>query len=254
MTAVVPGRRRWRGQSPKRWLKGLPKAVVQTLLGIVFPPRVLSRLPRKAGAVVCLTFDDGPDDRNTERILRILQEHKVRATFFVAGEACERHPELVQAMVAQGHDVANHGYSHLSPVETTAEAYVEDVERGQRILEATVGHSVPRVFRPPYGRFSASTFLRLWRRGYSFVLWSVDSQDSFLTEPDDVVATVLDAPVDAGSIVLLHEDYAWTVEALPALISSLRAAGLGFATLGSVRTFPAVAQPEAEASGKERCA
>jgi len=248
------GLRRWCEESPKSRLTGLPEAIVRGLLGIVFPRRILSTLPRSAGAAVSLTFDDGPDARNSRRILQILQEEGVPATFFIHGSACERHPQLVQAMVAQGHEVANHGYSHLAPDETTPAGYVDDVERGQRILEATVGHAVPRVFRPPYGRLSARTFLRLWRRGYGFVLWSIDSRDSFLTEADDVVTTVLDAPVTAGSIVLLHEDYAWTVEALPALISRIRERGLAFATVGSVRTFPAAAQLRAEASGKERCA
>ncbi len=254
MITPVQRLRRWGGEFSQTWINRLQKSVVRALPGVVFPLRILSNLPHRAGAVVGLTFDDGPDPRNTPRILRILRDEGVRATFFIEGLACERHPELVQAMVAQGHEVANHGYSHLAPDETTAAAYVADVERGQQALEATVGHAVPRVFRPPYGRFSARTFFSLWRRGYTFVLWSVDSRDSFLSEAADVVTTVLEAPVAAGSIVLLHEDYARTVEALPALIARIRERGLGFTTLGSVRTFPVAAQPEAVAGGKERCA
>lgn len=215
-------------------MKRISKFVVHTLLATVFSPRILLNLPRSAGRVVCLTFDDGPDDRNTRRILRTLQDEGVHATFFVAGIACERHPELVRAMVAQGHEVANHSYSHVVPDEVAPADYVADVERAQQILEATLGQPVPRIFRPPHGQLSARTFLSLRRRGYRFVLWSVDSQDSFLTEAADIVTTVLDAPVEAGSIVLMHEDYAWTIEALPALISSIRARGLEFATLRSV--------------------
>lgn len=249
MIAPFPGRRRWCGESPKMWVRDFSKVAVHTLLGIVFPPRILLKLPRSAGAAVCLTFDDGPDGRNTRRILQILQDEGVRATFFIDGLACERHPELVQAMVAEGHEVANHGYSHLAANEATPADYVADVERGQQILEATVGHSVPRFFRPPFGRLSARTFLGLWWRGYRFVLWSVDSGDSFLTEADDVVTTVLEAPVAAGSIVLLHEDYARTVEALPALIARIRARGLAFATLASARTFPVAGRLQAEGLG-----
>lgn len=254
MIDLVRGLRRRCGDSPRRWTKRLPKTVAHALLGIVLPPGIQSKLPRRAGATVCLTFDDGPDARNSRRILGILWDAGVQATFFLEGRACERHPELVQAMVAQGHEIANHGYSHLAANETVPADYVADVERGQRVLEATVGHSVPRVFRPPFGRFTARTFLSLWWRGYRFVLWSVDSQDSFLTEADDVATTVLDAPVEAGSIVLLHEDCAWTVEALPALISRIRARGLGFATLGSVRRGPVAGRVEDEASREERCA
>ena len=235
-------------------MRRVPRAAVHGLLGVVCPPGIVSSLPSEAGATVSLTFDDGPHADNSPHILRTLQREGVRATFFVEGMACERHPELVRAMVAEGHEVATHGYSHLAPHEATTADYVADVERGQRALEAAVGHSVPRVFRPPYGRVGARSFFELWRRGYRFVLWSVDSNDSFLSAADEVVATVLDAPVRAGSIVLLHEDYARTVEALPALIRCIRARGLGFATLGSARSLPPAARPQADARGEERCA
>ena len=229
------------------------KRVVRVLLRILSGGAIVSRLPHSAGASVCLTFDDGPHHPNTARILRILRDEGVRATFFVKGRACERHPELVRAIVAQGHEVANHGYSHLAPDEASLAGYVADVERGQRVLEAVVGHSIPRIFRPPYGRISAGTFIALWRRGYGFVLWSSDSRDSYITDPDDVVANVLQCPVSAGSIVLLHEDYDWTVEALPALIHMIRSMDLRFATLASVRSFPLLNSQDGVAD-EERCA
>ena len=235
-----------------RGLKQLAKRLAHLTLRLLFRPSILSRLPRSAGAAVCLTFDDGPHVHNTERILRILQDEGVRATFFIEGSACERHPELVRAIVAEGHEVANHGYSHLAPNEAPLAEYVADVERGQKLLEEVVGHRVPRLFRPPYGRISAGTFLALWRRGYGFVLWSTDSRDSFITDPDDVVANLLECPVGPGSIVLLHEDYEWTVEALPAVIALIRSKGLRFETLASVRSFPVDTAPDAV--DKERCA
>jgi len=236
------------------WLKRLAKRLAHLTIRLLFRPAIVSSLPRSAGAAVCLTFDDGPHGRNTARILRILQDEGVRATFFIKGTACERHPDLVRTIVAQGHEVANHGYSHLAPDEATLAEYVADVERGQRLLEDVVGHRVPRLFRPPYGRINVRTFLALWRRGYGFVLWSTDSGDSFSTDPDDVVANVLECPVGPGSIVLLHEDYEWTVEALPAVIAMIQAMDLRFATLASVRSFPVETERDADAADRERCA
>ncbi len=235
-------------------LRSLAKRIAHLVIRLLFRPAILSSLPRSAGAAVCLTFDDGPHRQNTERILRILEKEDVRATFFVKGKACELYPDLVRAVVAQGHEVANHGYSHLAPNEATLAEYVADVERGQRVLEAVVGHRVPRLFRPPYGRINVGTFLALWRRGYSFILWSTDSRDSYITEPDDVVANVLECPVGPGSIVLLHEDYDWTVEALPAVIAMIRSMDLRFATLASVRSFPVDVEVEFDAEEEERCA
>jgi peptidoglycan/xylan/chitin deacetylase (PgdA/CDA1 family) len=240
----------------KGWLRGVAKRLFRTALRHLSGGAVISRLPRSAGAAVCLTFDDGPHHPNTARILRILRDEGVRATFFVQGAACERHPELVRAIVAEGHEVANHGYSHHGPNEVSAAEYVADVERGHRLIEEVVGHRIPRIFRPPYGRISARTFLALWRRGYGFVLWSTDSRDSYITEPDAVLANVFKCPLEPGAIVLLHEDYDWTVEALPALIRLTRSMGLRFTTLVSVRSFPMLrGAPESiDSVSRERCA
>ena len=212
-------------------LRPVLRRAVAALARLLFGPAILSRLPADVGDDVCLTFDDGPHDGNTEQILAILEAHGVRATFFVAGEACDAHPHLVRAVAEAGHQVANHGYSHYAPHEVSRRDYLEDVDRGQAAIERALGHPVPKLFRPPYGRISIGTFVGLWRRGYQLVLWNVDSRDSFVTDPDDVAENVLTAPVRPRSIVLLHEDYDWTVAALPGLLADIRGRGMGFRTI-----------------------
>jgi len=232
----------------KRMLRRLIAFAVRVLFG----PAIVSNLPRSSRSEVCLTFDDGPHPDNTRRILAILRACRVPATFFVAGEECERYPELVRAIAAEGHQLANHGYSHYAPDEVSTSEYLEDVRRGQRTIERALGRGVPRGFRPPYGRISLRTFIGLWRMGYELVLWNVDSRDSYVTDPNDVAHNVMTAPVRPRSIVLLHEDYDWTVEALPGLVAAIRGQGLGFTTLHGA-TPPAL-PPEQAPRNRERCA
>lgn len=245
------GRRGW---DVAKTLGRAPGRMAHMFTRVLFRPAIMSRLPRSAGDAVCLSLDDGPHVRNTERILRILHHEDVRASFFVNGIACERYPELVRAIVAQGHEVANHGYAHVSPDEVTFAEYVADVEYGQRLLEDAVGHRLARIFRPPYGRVAPRTFVSLWRRGYHFVLWDSDSRDSYVSDADDVVANVVASPLRAGSIVLLHEDYEWTVDALPRVISHIRSMDLQFATLSSAPAPSGHAGYEIDVSREERCA
>lgn len=236
----------------RRWVSRLPRLAVDLVHGFVTPP-ILWKLPPRAGDAVGLTFDDGPQGGNTEEILRILRDEGVAATFFIEGLACERRPDLVRAIDAEGHQIANHSYSHLSPAEASVADYVADVERNQKLLQRTLGRPVPKLFRPPYGALTGATLFRLWRRGYSFALWSIDSHDSLLTEPDDVVSVMLNTPVAARDVILLHEDYDWTVQALPELIASIRERDLDFVTLAAERDL-SKQQPEGSVAPEERCA
>ncbi|NKB87482.1 MAG: polysaccharide deacetylase family protein [Acidobacteria bacterium] len=232
---------------------GMLKRAVQSLIQELFPSVLLSRLPRSAGNAVSLTFDDGPHPVNTPRILGVLRDHGVHATFFVSGDACAEHPDLVRAIADGGHEVANHGYGHYAPDEVGTEEYLAAVDRGQELVDEFLGSPQPRVFRPPYGKLTARLFIALWRRGYRLVLWNVDSRDSYTTDPDGVIQQVFDADVGPRSIVLMHEDYDWTVDALPDLIQRIDGLGLRFTTTGLGGAVPLRARKPAP-PGEERCA
>ncbi len=161
----------------------------------MWPTQVISRLPAGRDARVCLTFDDGPHREHTPRILEILRRNEVQATFFFTGFEAEEMPELVRAAHDQGHDVANHGYRHFRLSEISHDDFMVNVQRGQEVLEQILGDSLPRVFRPPYGAVGLRELLALRRAGHRIVLWTVDSTDSWLSDPDEVVAAVLDGPL-----------------------------------------------------------
>ena len=149
---------------------------------------------------VALTFDDGPDPRTTPRVLQVLEDFGVRATFFMVGESAARAPALVREVAAAGHAIGNHSWSH-PPFPA-----IPGRER-RRQLRACATALAPyglRLFRPPYGEQSLASRLDALALGYRVVTWSVDPRD--YKERDGVVlAAKLLGEIRPGSIVLLHD-------------------------------------------------
>lgn len=193
--------------------------------------RLLLRGPTGSDAPLALTFDDGPHPAHTSRILDILDAAMAPATFFLQGDQAERHPELVRAIHRRGHQVGNHAYQHISVRRAGSFRHVADVQRAQKVLENIVGSALEPAFRPPFGDWSALAFTMLSSRGYQFVLWSMDSDDSYVTQAEALVSHVLAKQPAPGEILLFHEDYAHTVSALPGILEGLSAAGLRFARI-----------------------
>lgn len=195
--------------------------IVKHGLAAVFPGLVLIRQGR-AKRRIAITFDDGPDPRHTPRILDILDSAGAGATFFVQGKTAEEHPALVREIAARGHQIGNHGYSHLDARRSSLRAYVEDTKHAQNVLENILGRRIEKIFRPPYGNITGPSFLALTWQGFRFVFWSVDSRDSFIRDAPALTAYIDSLPIAGGDILLLHEDYAHTVESLPRILQSLK--------------------------------
>jgi peptidoglycan/xylan/chitin deacetylase (PgdA/CDA1 family) len=180
---------------------------------------------------VALTFDDGPDGR-TREYLDLLDRLRVRATFFVLGEQCEPHRDGLLDIVARGHEVASHGFSHRRfPTLTRREIEIE-LRDTAKLLPPS-----PRrrpMVRPPQGAISLASLATCALAGYQTVHWSIDSDDCRTQDPARVIAAVAPTRVQAGDIVLLHENQSWTLEALPSIVDGLRQAGLEFATVGEI--------------------
>jgi peptidoglycan/xylan/chitin deacetylase (PgdA/CDA1 family) len=201
------------------------------LVSSVFQPTGRAVIPK----AVALTFDDGPWPGQTDRILQILSNHHVKATFFLVGYLAERSPDLVRAETAAGMTVGDHTWDHpLSPpfgLQPTDEARSQ-IARAEAAL-AGAGAD-PKLFRPPGGSYSASTVTVAEDLGMRVVLWSVDPRD---WEPGvtkkRLVKRVL-SNVKAGSIVIMHDgggDRSATIAALPAIIKGIRAKGLSLVTI-----------------------
>jgi peptidoglycan/xylan/chitin deacetylase (PgdA/CDA1 family) len=157
---------------------------------------------------VALTFDDGPNAQWTEPLLDLLEVMGVRATFFVIGRWAERQPRLLRELVAAGHALGNHTYSHPTLPVMRASAVAGELERCRTAVEAArVEFSrVPggMLMRPPYGRRRPGTVRAIRAQGYVPITWSVNGYDWRDGEtPDSIAARCLAAA--PGDIVLLHD-------------------------------------------------
>ena len=184
---------------------------------------------------VALTFDDGPHPQYTQEILDILGEYGVHATFFVIGENAERHPELVEAEEAAGHEIGNHTYSHRDLCKLTDEEIRSEIDGAERILYEDQEIRT-RLLRPPGGNVGPGVCRIAAERDYTVVCWSVDTRDWAHTPTDKIVQNVLSS-VKEGDIILFH-DYVVgdspTPAALRLIIPKLLDEGYRFVTVSEL--------------------
>ena len=165
------------------------------------------RLPRTLGAGVggvALTFDDGPHPDGTPAVLDVLARAGARGTFFMIGEQVERRPELAAAIVAQGHEVALHGYRHRLQLRLSAVEVEADLQQGASAIEGATGRR-PRYHRPPYGIYSASGLTAAREAGLKPLLWSRWGKDWRKFTTPQRIATRATAKLADGDIILLHD-------------------------------------------------
>lgn len=184
---------------------------------------------------IALTFDDAPDSRYTDRILDILKEHQVRATFFVVGYRSEKMPATVRRMAKEGHAIGNHTYNHPFLPNLSQLSFQQQIEKTQRILEQILGEP-PSIFRPPYGAITEEQLTWLIDQQMIIVNWNVDSQDWRGISSKEVFDNIF-TDIGPGAIVLQHagggvsEDLSGTIQALPQIIRSLKEEGYSFVTI-----------------------
>jgi len=193
-----------------------------------------------ARPVVALTFDDGPG-AFTEEVLDLLSQRDVPATFFVIGEAMAERPASGARMVADGHELGNHTYSHRNMLlKSTAFMRDELARTDDEIREA--GYRGDIHVRPPYGKRLFGFPWVLSRAGRKTVLWSIepDSYPEIAASADSVLAHVLER-LGPGAIILLHVETSSRVvnrEVLPDLIDAIRAEGYSFVTVSDLLAEP----------------
>ncbi|AZK47419.1 polysaccharide deacetylase family protein [Paenibacillus lentus] len=187
---------------------------------------------------IALTFDDVPDPRFTPKVLDILKQHGVKATFFVVGNRAKKHPELLKRIHREGHIVGNHSYSHPLFKKKSALDFKNEIRRAEKIIEKIVGYK-PRFIRPPYGEINEEQLKWAKQQGYKIINWNVDSLDWKALDKEKVKHNVLSA-VGPGAIVLQHagggvgSNLSGTVEALPDIIRILRNRGYCFVTISEL--------------------
>lgn len=185
--------------------------------------------------VIALTFDDGPSTATTPRLLDILQDRGVHATFFVLGNLAVRSPDLVRREEAEGHEVASHTPYHHQLTKLSATQVQAEAAEMDRIFREILGH-VPPFTRPPYGSYNATVGRAL---GQPMILWSIDPRD-WADRNANIVCTRVTSAARDGAIILVHDIHATTVEAVPCIIDNLRARGYSFLTVSELAVYRGV--------------
>ena len=187
---------------------------------------------------VALTFDDGPGE-DTEAILDALAARGLRGAFFVVGRQVERYPSIARRIVADGHEIANHSFSHPMFLSQTRSETREQLQRTQTIIADVTGVK-PGLARPPYGIRTPAYFSAARALGLRVVQWSVAGFDWKLLTADRVASHVLRG-ARAGAIVLLHDadsegkrDRRATAASISIIDDGIRARGLSIAPLGAL--------------------
>ncbi len=187
--------------------------------------------------VVALTYDDGPSPPSTNQLLDILDRYQVKATFFEIGRNIEKHPEMVPMIVARGHELANHSYSHTDMMFKRRGFLLSEIEKTDKLLQELGVKQDSISFRPPFGRRCVVLSYLLSQMQKKMIMWDVNSLDYENTlTAEDIANRVIDN-VRSGSIVVMHGGggaQSKTLAATQAIVKTLQSKGYAFKTVSEL--------------------
>ena len=195
------------------------------------------------GPYLAITFDDGPHAAHTPRLLDMLKQRNIKATFFVVGQCAQEYPAIMKRIVAEGHEVANHSWSHPLLSKMGEGSVTEQLQKTHDAIVDTTGVE-PKLMRPPYGGFTPNQ--RAWANGkwgYKIIMWDVDPLDWKVRNAEHVKTAILRGSV-AGSIVLAHDIHKSTVDAMPETLDGLIGRGFKFVTVSELLAMHKPAAPK----------
>jgi peptidoglycan-N-acetylglucosamine deacetylase len=186
---------------------------------------------------LALTFDDGPNDPHTLRLLEVLRRHDVHATFFLIGRYVTKRPDIVRDLVNLGHVVGNHTFSHPNLIFASARRTRIELEQCQQALADAVGYS-GSLFRPPFGGRRPGTFQLARQLGLEPVMWRAAGGD-WKEKGEDYIERNVERRIRGGDVILLHDgsfhafgaDRSQTVAASDRLIGRYKSQGYEFVTV-----------------------
>ncbi len=189
--------------------------------------------------VLALTFDDGPQPYYTEKVLEILEEHGIKATFFLIGNQVRKHPEICRRIAAQGHVIGNHSeHHHKWLCLKSSKKIAREVQNTEQAIRAITGES-PQLFRPPHGFRSPWLMKTLASKGYQVVTWDNMTNDWEASKPAKEIVNEIVQGASSGGILILHDgrssrehyDREQMLFALPEIITALKSKGFAFVTV-----------------------
>ncbi|MFC1948725.1 glycosyltransferase [Chloroflexota bacterium] len=188
---------------------------------------------------IALTFDDGPNEPYTSRILEILANYGIKATFFIVGQNARRYPEACRQIVAGGNVLGNHSYHHYrSLCLRWRKSAVREIELTRRAIYRCTGVRV-KLFRPPHGFRTPWLMHTIRRLGYTVITWNNMTDDWEANKPAEEIMSAIVKKTRPGGIVVLHDgrstregyDRSQMLQALPQIIDSLKGRGYEFVTV-----------------------
>jgi peptidoglycan-N-acetylglucosamine deacetylase len=186
---------------------------------------------------LALTYDDGPNDPHTGKLLDVLDRHGVQATFFLIGRYVAQHPEIAREVARRGHVVGNHTFTHPNLIFTSQTALERELDQTEKALAQAVGeHS--RLFRPPFGARRPATLRRARQLGLETIMWSVKCWDWSAPSAEYIVKKAVRG-IRGGDVILLHDgghkefgtDRSHTVAATDEVLRRYKGEGFEFVTI-----------------------
>jgi peptidoglycan/xylan/chitin deacetylase (PgdA/CDA1 family) len=185
------------------------------------------------GPYIAMTFDDGPSPETTPRLLDILKQRNIKATFFMIGQNAERNPAIVKRILAEGHEIGNHSWTHPQLSKLPDDRVTEEINKTQSAIKDASGYT-PVLMRPPYGAITARQKEWIEKQfSLSVIIWSVDPFD-WKRPGASVIEQRILAGARPGAIVLSHDIHKQTVDAMPATLDALAAKGFKFVTVSQL--------------------
>ncbi len=221
------------GAAPTLPPKGDSTPVMQAPPAETGPKKLSYNSCNVEGPYIALTFDDGPHATLTPKLLDILKERGIKATFFVLGECVAANPDVLKRAVAEGHEIGNHSWDHKAFTKSGGAGVASQINQTNAAIENAAGIK-PATVRPPYGSTNATITKRLNDEfGLKVIMWDVDPLDWKNRNSEHVTSEIL-KNTKAGSIVLAHDIHPTTVNAMPATIDGLLAKGFKFVTVSEL--------------------
>ena len=188
--------------------------------------------------VVALTFDDGPS-KYTDKILNILKKYNACGTFFLIGNKVEFYSDVLKRMLEEGSEIGNHSYDHKLLTRLSKEDFQEEINKTQKAIKKVTGFT-PTLFRPTYGGYT--NVLKSYT-DLKFVLWDVDSRDWQVKTKDKILNNIL-PNVKSGSIVLMHDNHEYALDALEDILVNLKEQGYKFVTVSELLELKKIRESE----------
>lgn len=181
--------------------------------------------------VVALTFDDGPDEVMTPKVLAILKQYNIKATFFLIGAKVVQQPHIVRELMAEGHSIGNHTYSHKGLFPLSGAKEVEMELRKCSSVIADISGEQPKLFRPPFGVTNPIIGSVVRKMGLNSIGWSVRSLDTVSKRSREDVCRSIIQQLHPGAVILLHDRCDEADILLQTLIPQIIEKGYRFTTI-----------------------